>query len=140
MKNNLQPSLQNVPSVIVPAYDSLWENTEYTVYSDFGLRLIKRNGRARYQYVCSGTQLPAFGGITFEHATHFKYGLAQVFDGRFMYHLTEAGTAAYRWRFMDIQSLGCGLKVMVSHQKCLGWSLFDIETGTFLTNPPRYRW
>ncbi|MFN3188039.1 MAG: hypothetical protein ACK42D_00635 [Candidatus Paceibacteria bacterium] len=99
----------------------------------------------KYGQICQHFVEPVYGrdlfpGQYYDQAWDFYDGYALVVArGRF-FHIDQRGKIAYRWRFTDASIAPLDNKIAkVQHPRALGWSLFHIPTGIFITNPPQYR-
>jgi hypothetical protein len=97
------------------------------------------NGRVLCVYTDPLTGDELFPGRHFDDACPFHQGYALVCHNGRYYHIDVRGKAAYPWRFSDVGPLRRNGLVVVQHPRALGWSLFHVPTGKFITNPPRYR-
>ncbi len=103
------------------------------------LRTAVRYGKRVAFFVVAKTGEAIFADKYFDDAWQFESGYALVVKNGRYYHINDHGGSAYRWRFSDCGRMNHLGIVRVQHPRALGWSLFHVPTGTFITNPPRYR-
>ena len=105
--------------------------------NNYRIAITWKYGQPHRHYIDTVYGWELFPGQYYEDAWDFYNGYALVVArGRF-FHIDWRGKVAYRWRFSDasLAPLVDGT-VRVQHPRAVGWSLFHIPTGTFVTNPP----